>query len=305
MRSQALTEILQVPRSAAVLTVILFSVWYRSDDPYNGLWFCLLALAVFACAVDTTLSSLASRVIGFRGANGKAGLGNVVLKALGGGASGTMSSMLSAMFVTVVVLAFFATCIRTILPVRDNNWWRCIAVALMALNTVAALPPALLVAAIRWTKLLDPLAPNLKSPEKLIRSLYTSSIILSTTFLDRGSAKQELELLKEAQIQVLFVESRDGPDAEKAMSKTILAEADGQSLPLLVKLLTVLDAKENADHPGRDVYILLNDAPMAIVTGMLQAQLRCLPPMFTWLHPKRSHAVLTKLQVTHPASCCA
>lgn len=266
MGQPASLDIYQVPRFATGLAAISFLLWYRSDGKHAGLWFCLLVLAVFAGVNEITLARLSSLAINARAPNQKLKMISTVLKALGA-TSGTISSLFSAMLVTVTILAFVATLIRTVLPVRSQNWWQCIAVVVMALNTVAALAPAMLLSAFRWSTALASQAPDVKNAEKLLNSLHISSIILDSGFLDRETAAQELALLKQAQIQVLLVDARDGPDAEEAMSKTILLGEDGKSLPLVVKLRTVLDAKQTADHPCRDVYILLNDSPVAVVSG--------------------------------------
>eukprot|EP00892_Ulva_mutabilis_P005708 jgi/Ulvmu1/3509/UM162_0016.1 len=272
MVNYVLSEIFQLPRFAAGSALLACLIWYRSDGYNEGLWICLLALATFAAFDEAILSGLshAAKRSGDAAHKETNKMVSVALKALGA-SSGTLSSLFASMFVAVIMLGSLATIVRMLLPVRSQNWWSCVAVLLIALNTVAALSPTILMTAYRWSKTLWTFSPDLASPAKLLNSLHTSSIILDSNFLDRESAKQDLAALKQAQVQVLFVESRDGPDAEKAMSETILLGEDGKSLPLVVKLRTVLDAKETEEHPCRDVYILLNDSPVAVVSGIRTA----------------------------------
>lgn len=265
---QVLSEIYLVPRFAAILSFVCCILWYRFDGHNGGLWSCLLALAGFVCVNKAILAILYRRAMGTEGLQQPKKISFAVLKALGL-TSGTMSSLQSAVLVTILILAGIATFFRIILRLRGEDWWQCIALALTALNAVSALPPTMLLAACRWSKGFEKHTPDLKSAQKLLNSLHTSTIILDASFLDRSQAEAELQQLKQAQIQVLFVESRAGADAEKAMSETILLGEDGKSLPLVVKLGTVLEAKETDEHPCRDVYILLNDAPVAVVSGVL------------------------------------
>jgi len=267
MVNSALSEIFQLPRFAAISTFAASTLWYRYDGHNGGLWLCLLSLAVFAGVAQATLSALTCVAKGVGSAPRKESSKlSTALKALGS-ASGVLSSLFSAILVTILILGLLATSVRMVLPVRSQNWWSCVAVLLISLNNMAALCPTMLLTAYRWSTALRAVSPALTSPSKLLNSLQISSIILDSSFLDRESAESDLAVLKQAQIQALIVESREGPDAEKAMSKTVLLSQHMTALPLVVKLRTVLEAKESADHPCRDVYVLLNDAEVAVVSG--------------------------------------
>jgi hypothetical protein len=259
---------LQVAASHSAVVVFSIFFLYAPDRTERWATFRITALLAHAVAV---VAAIASHCLVYRKIKERGDVKDmaIIMRALGAsaGVQSTLTTVVACFTTSLLATAAIITIIAR--PASDrirSSLWDCLATSIVALNNMSALGPAIALATGNFRDWLRRRNVYETLTRRCISDVARLSLFIADkSFLKMENAALHLKRIKAAKVHVIITDCNEVMATEDMVCRSCLADKD--KLPLILRLDVLCASWHQEDHPCRDVYVLFNEAPVAIVSG--------------------------------------